>query len=58
MSLMGYAEQDILSMMASINIAKDFYFKYPSDLINKQPVLNGLQNAYDFLDGLLVEGRI
>lgn len=52
--MMGYNEEDIYKMMASISIAKAYL---PLNTSNEE-VLTGLQNTYDFLDGLIVEGRL
>jgi hypothetical protein len=54
MSLMGYTEEDIYKMMASINVAMEYLHDFKSE----NAVLKELQNAFDFLDGMLVEGRI
>ena len=53
MSLMGYTETDILDMQYAIEEA--VFYLPPS---NHDTTRLNLQNAYDFLDGLLVEGRI
>jgi hypothetical protein len=50
--MMGYTEQDIDAMKVALNIAT-FYLP-PS----KDDVAERLQGIHDFLDGLLVEGRI
>lgn len=53
--MLGYTEDDVYyKMMASINIAKHYI---PTNSSNDE-IFEGLQLAYDFLDGLLVEGRI
>lgn len=54
MSLMGYEEDDVLEMMASINIAKSYL---PANSSNDE-VRSGLQKSYDFFDCLLIEGRV
>ena len=54
MSLMGYTEQDVISMMAGIRIAKSYVpLNSSNDAIHQE-----LTNAYDFFDGMLMEGRI
>ena len=53
--LMGYTEEDVYRMMAAINIARNVYL--PPNESNAE-LFQGLQDAYDLLDGLLVEGRI
>jgi hypothetical protein len=45
-------------MQASISLAKKFYLSHPSDLMNKQPVLDGLDMANSFFDGLWAEGYL
>jgi len=52
MSLMGYEEDQILYMMAGINLAK--HYLPPS----KDDVMNSLDMTFNFLDGLLAEGHI
>lgn len=52
---MGYTEDDVyFKMMKAINVAKSYL---PENVSNDE-VRNGLQMTYDFLDGLLTEGRI
>ena len=51
MSLMGYTETDVIRMMASINIANQI-IDGPAD------VEAGLESAYEFLEGLVIEGRV
>ena len=53
--MMGYTEEDVYyKMMACINIAKSYI---PENSSNDE-VREGLQMAFDFLDGMLTEGRI
>ena len=54
--MLGYTQNDIDTMQASISLAKKFYLSHPSDLMNKQPVLDGLDMANSFFDGLWAEG--
>ena len=56
--MMGYSQDDIDQMQASISIARRLYLAYPSDLMDKAPVLEGLDKANSFFDGLIAEGRI
>lgn len=56
--MLGYSEEDIYKMQAAISIAHRFYLKYPSDLIDKVEVLNGLESANSFFDGLWAEGYL
>lgn len=52
--MMGYKEQDIVNMMSNIQIASTYL---PENSSNDE-VREGLQKAFDFLDGILVEGRV
>jgi len=54
MSLMGYTDTDVVNMLASIRIG----IKYIPDNTSNKDVIEGLQKTYDFLDGLVMEGRI
>ena len=53
MSLMGYTEQDIEYMKASVNLAYSLLSKK-----EKKELQEGLFSTVDFLDGMLMEGRI
>ena len=53
--MLGYTEEDVYRMMAAINIARNVYLP-PNE--SNADLFQGLQDAYDLLDGLLVEGRI
>lgn len=50
---MGYTEDDVEKMKKHIGFAMD----YASDA-KDQEVVEGCQNAIDFLDGLIIEGRV
>lgn len=54
MSLMGYTDTDVVNMLASLRIG----IKYVPDNNSNQDIIKGINDAYDFLDGLLTEGRI
>jgi len=54
MSLMGYTDTDVVNMLASIRLA----IPYIPDNNSNQDIIKGLNTAYDFLDGLVMEGRI
>jgi len=56
--MLGYTQNDIDTMMGSIEIAKKFFLSHPSDLMNKKPVLDGLEMAQSFFDGLWAEGYL
>lgn len=53
MSLMGYTEQDVEYMQASVNLA----FSLLSEK-DKKELKEGLSLTIDLLEGLLVEGRV
>ena len=53
MSLMGYTEQDVEYMKATINLA---YTLLPKK--KAKELQEGLFLTVDFLDGLLIEGRV
>jgi hypothetical protein len=55
--MLGYKEDDVIKMMASINIARYHYITVPQDT-NIEEIRDGLSMAYDFLEGALAEGRI
>jgi hypothetical protein len=55
--MMGYTEDDVVKMMAAINIARYYYVTVPQD-DNVEQIREGLSMAFDLLDGMLVEGRI
>ena len=59
MSLMGYTEKDVETMMRSIIVAKECV-NVKSVTPNQSPKLikDGLELALDLLEGLLVEGRV
>ena len=50
MSLMGYTEEDVIKMKISVDFVLE---KLP-----KSKLTEGLTLASDFLEGLLVEGRV
>lgn len=50
--MLGYTEEQVLYMMAGINLAK--HYLPPS----KEDVMNSLDMTYSFLDGLLSEGHV
>lgn len=54
--MLGYTESDINEMINSVHDAKLFYMRYPSDLLDKTLLVNGLLKTNDFLQGLLAEG--
>ena len=57
MSLMGYTDVDVIKMKLAIERANGFILRYPSDIMDKT-WLDDLTNASDFLEGLLIEGRV
>jgi len=54
--MLGYTAQDLDNMINSVHDAKLFYLRHPSDLIDKQPLVDGLLQTVDFLQGLWAEG--
>jgi len=52
--MLGYTEDDVYRMMAGIKIATSYV---PSNSSNEE-VHTELKNAFNFLEGMLVEGRI
>lgn len=56
--MLGYKAEDIERMINAVHDAKLFYLRYPSDLMDKQPLRNDLEDTVSFLQGLLVEGHV
>ena len=54
--MLGYTETDLNRMINAVHDAKLFYLRYPSDLMDKQPLRNDLEDAVSFLQGLWAEG--
>ncbi len=54
--MLGYDLEDITIMQECIETAKQFYLKYPSDLMDKTRIVTGLEQANSFFDGLWAEG--
>ena len=54
--MLGYTETDLNRMINAIHDAKLFYLRSPSDLMDKQPLRNDLEDAVSFLQGLWAEG--
>ena len=54
--MLGYEVYDQEEMINAIHDAKLFYLRTPSDLIDKQPLVDGLERAISFLQGLWAEG--
>lgn len=52
--MMGYTDTDIVNMLASLRLG----IKYIPDNDSNKDIIKGINNTYDFLDGLLMEGRI
>jgi len=50
--MLGYTEEQVLYMMAGLNLAK--HYLPPS----KTDVMDSLDTTFNFLDGLLAEGHI
>lgn len=56
--MLGYKEEDIRRMINAVHDAKLFYLRYPSELMDKQPLIEDLEETVSFLYGLLEEGRV
>jgi len=54
--MLGYTSNDLNRMINAVHDSKLFYLRYPSDLIDKEPLVNDLQDAVSFLQGLWAEG--
>jgi hypothetical protein len=55
--MLGYEMADVDEMINSVHDAKLFYLRSPSDLVDKQPLIDGLEKTVSFLQGLLEEGH-
>ena len=56
--MLGYKYDDIQRMINAVHDAKLFYLRYPSDLMDKQPLKKDLEDAVSFLYGVLEEGHV
>lgn len=56
--MLGYTEEDVQRMINAVHDAKLFYLRYPSDLMDKQPLRGNLEDTVSFLQGILEEGHI
>jgi hypothetical protein len=54
--MLGYTDTDLNRMINAVHDAKLFYLRFPSDLIEKDPLVNALQDTVSFLQGLWAEG--
>jgi len=54
--MLGYEVYDQEEMVVAIQNVKEFYLKHPSDLMDKKTIIDGLNKAEDFLQGLWAEG--
>jgi hypothetical protein len=55
--MLGYTKTDIDEMSNSIHDAKLFYImKSDVEYVDKDPIVDGLHKAQDFLQGLWAEG--
>jgi hypothetical protein len=54
--MLGYTLEDLNRMSNAIHDAKLFYLRYPSDLMDKQPLRKDLEDAVSFMQGLWAEG--
>jgi hypothetical protein len=54
--MLGYTLEDLNRMSNAIHDAKLFYLRYPSDIMDKQPLRKDLEDAVSFMQGLWAEG--
>jgi hypothetical protein len=54
--MLGYTKEDLDQMSNAVHDAKLFYIRSPSDLMDKQPLVDGLEKTVSFLQGLWAEG--
>ena len=54
--MLGYTKDDLDRMTNAVHDVKLFYIRTPSDLIDKQPLIDDLQDTLTFLQGLWAEG--
>jgi hypothetical protein len=54
--MLGYEMADVDEMINSVHDAKLFYLRSSSDLVDKQPLIDGLEKTVSFLQGLWAEG--
>ncbi len=54
--MLGYTLEDLNRMTNAVHDAKLFYLRYPSDLMDKQPLRKDLEDAVSFMQGLWAEG--
>jgi len=54
--MLGYDVDDLDRMINAVHDAKLFYLRYPSDLMDKQPLKKDLEDAVSFMQGLWAEG--
>jgi len=54
--MLGYTKDDLDTMINSIHDVKLFYLRSPSNIMDKQPITDGLLKSIDFLQGLWAEG--
>ncbi len=54
--MLGYTESDLNRMINAVHDAKLFYLRYPSDLMNKDPLVKDLEDTVSFMQGLWAEG--
>jgi hypothetical protein len=54
--MLGYTKEDLDRMTNAVHDVKLFYIRTPSDLIDKQPLIDDLQDTLTFLQGLWAEG--
>jgi hypothetical protein len=54
--MLGYTESDLNEMINSVHDAKLYYIRSASNLVDQNPLVEGLLKTVDFLQGLWAEG--
>jgi hypothetical protein len=54
--MLGYTESDLNEMINSVHDAKLYYVRSASNLVDQNPLVEGLLKTVDFLQGLWAEG--
>ena len=54
--MLGYNQSDLDRMINAVHDVKLFYLKYPSDLMDKEPLRKDLEDTVSFMQGLRAEG--
>jgi hypothetical protein len=54
--MLGYTESDLNEMIDSVHDAKLYYIRSASNLVDQNPLVEGLLKTSAFLQGLWAEG--